>query len=61
MGKTCQIGSCEEPAVTAIATSAPKGKGMVHKFWQFEEDAPPSAIRYCQRHAEEMLIAFLGM
>jgi hypothetical protein len=44
----CATTDCEAEAVTAIMTSTPKNKsGLVTTIYQFEEDAPKRAVRYC--------------
>lgn len=45
---TCASRDCEETAIMAIANRAPRDKeGLITTIYQFEEDAPKNAARYC--------------
>jgi hypothetical protein len=45
---TCSAKDCDAVAITAIRNTTPnKAYGLVTTIWQFEEDAPKSAARYC--------------
>lgn len=46
----CKVGDCESPAIMAIRTTNPRGRGLVHTVWQDDRDAPKSVSRYCGQH-----------
>ena len=44
----CASRDCGEEAIMAIASKTPASKqGLVSTVYQFEEDAPKTAYRYC--------------
>jgi len=44
----CGTTGCSAEAVTAIMTTTPKSRsGLITTIYQFEEDAPKKAVRYC--------------
>ena len=48
---TCDARDCTEEAITAINNTTPPSKqGLVTTIYQFEEDAPKKAARYCGPH-----------
>ena len=55
---TCDARDCTEEAITAINNTTPHKQGLVTTIYQFEEDAPKKAARYCGPHG--VLTALAG-
>lgn len=48
--RNCQASDCNREADLAISNTAPRGKGLKTTIWQFDEEAPSTAVRYCILH-----------
>lgn len=61
--EACSREGCEGEVVTAIRTWLPASgdKGIHSTLYQFPEDAPKNALRYCILHAALCLVALTGL